>query len=66
MPETKEFALKLTKDEMHILKYAMAILEVDRDPLKDTYEMGDDEPEEPYTALNDVTKKIYAMRWDSK
>lgn len=56
-----KITLNLTKDELTILKY---IVPVDSwgDPLKDTYELGDDEPEDPYKALATLRKKIYAIK----
>jgi hypothetical protein len=55
-----KITLDLTKDELTILKY---VIPCDSwgDPLKDTYELGDDEPEEPYKVLATLREKIYAI-----
>ena len=58
----KPFVLKLTKDELTILQY---VIPGDSygDPLKDTYELGDDEPEDPYGALSTLHTKVQRLNW---
>lgn len=58
----KLFTIKLTKDELTILKYVVPY-DSDGDPLKDTYELQDDEPEEPYAVLKTLRKKLDKMSW---
>ena len=62
---TNKFVLELTKDEFEILGYVMSITNSPFacDPLKDVYEMEDDEPEDPYGALDTLAKKVYALQW---
>jgi len=55
--ESKKYVLDLTKDELTILKYVIPDSSW-ADPLKDTYELGDDEPENPYEVLDSLHKKI--------
>lgn len=64
----KEFKIALTKDELTILKYLLSTNDGEwGDPLKDTYELGDDEPDDPYAALKSMSSKIYKLTWkDSK
>jgi hypothetical protein len=52
--------LDLTKDELTILLYVVngANSKYAADPLKDTYELGDDEPKDPYKALRSMAKKL--------
>jgi len=52
--------LDLTKDEWTILQYVIhgANSPYAADPLKDTYELGDDEPKDPYGALETLAKKL--------
>lgn len=53
--------LYLTKDERTILRYVMSTLDPEYgDPLKDTYELGDDEPKDPYATLKSLIEKIVA------
>ena len=53
--------LDLTKDELTVLTYLVSVADTPHtDPLKDIYEVGeDDKPEEPYKALKTMAKKIY-------
>lgn len=51
--------LDLTKDELTILVYLLSITEHEGDPLKDTYELGDEEPKDPYAALKSMSAKVY-------
>lgn len=53
--------LDLTKDELQILMYLISSADSPhaRDPLKDTYELGKDEPEDPYGALRTMADKFY-------
>lgn len=63
-PPTHECKLDLTKDEHTILNYIISISSSDYgDPLKDTYELGDDEPEDKYEVLKSLAKKVHAMKW---
>lgn len=54
--------IDLTKDELTVLLYIVGGADhpLARDPLKDIYETGDDEPEDPYAALKSMAKKLYA------
>lgn len=63
----KTFALALTKDELTVLQYVIddASSPYAADPLKDIYELGDDEPEEPYEALKTGAAKFLALDWDA-
>ena len=56
-----KITLDLTKDELTILKY---VIPVDNwgDPLKDTYELREDEPEDPYAVLATLRQKIRALK----
>lgn len=60
--ETKKFTLELTKDELTILQY---VIPADSwgDPLKDTYELGDDEPRDRYAVLATLYKKVNKLSW---
>jgi hypothetical protein len=60
--KTREFKLKLTKDELTILQYIIPDGQWG-DPLKDTYELGDDEPDDPYGALDSLRPKVFSLRW---
>lgn len=62
---TKPFILELTKDGLTILKY---VIPSDSwgDPLKDTYELGSDEPENPYAVLKEVYRKVTALKWSRR
>lgn len=62
---SRKFELNLTKDELTILKYVVPDSN-SGDPLKDTYELGDDEPEDPYKVLGSLYKKIAKLRWDGR
>ena len=59
---TKPFTIELTKDELTVLHYVVP--DDNRgDPLKDTYELGDDEPEDPYAVLQTLRNKINGLNW---
>lgn len=60
-----KITLDLTKDELTILKYVIPVDDWG-DPLKDTYELGDDEPERPYDVLESLREKIYAIKEPKK
>ncbi len=55
--------LTLTKDELTVLKYLIAQAEHEGDPLKDTYELGDEEPGDPYKAMGTLIKKVAKLKW---
>lgn len=63
MPETKKITIELTKDELTILRYVMHDTEYTGEPLKDTYELGEDEPEDPYVVLGILRDKIRSLSW---
>ena len=55
----KRMVMFAATDQLAILSYALAIASSDHgDPLKDTYEMGDDEPADPYRAVAEVSHTI--------
>jgi hypothetical protein len=60
--DTRAFVLDLTKDELTILRY---VIPCDSwgDPLKDTYELGSNEPENPYAVLKELHAKVMKLRW---
>jgi hypothetical protein len=60
--KTKRMNLELTKDELTIMKYVIPRNPVG-DPLKDTYELGDDEPDDPYAVLRSLYRKVNKLRW---
>jgi hypothetical protein len=61
---TKPFTLELTKDELTILRYVMDITtSAWGDPLKDTYELGKDEPDDPYAVQATLRGKVHQLRW---
>lgn len=62
MPATKKFTITLTKDELTILHYVVPY-DNHGDPLKDTYELGDDEPQDPYKALASLRSKLDRLIW---
>ncbi len=64
-PEQRTFVLKLTKDELTILKYVMPDSRWG-DPLKDTYELEDNEPDDPYAVLKAVGSKVFGLKWDAE
>lgn len=59
------FELDLTKDELTILRYVVPDGR-HGDPLKDTYELGKDEPEDPYAVLKTLYAKICKLRWPER
>lgn len=62
--KTKTFTLALTKDELTVLQYLVATNSDEwGDPLKDIYEVGDDEPEDPYQALATAAAKVKELSW---
>lgn len=63
---TKTFRVNLTKDELTILQYVVPHYDGWGDPLKDTYELGDDEPDDPYAVLKTLKKKIDRLTWKDK
>lgn len=64
MSQTKKFSVELTKDELTILQYVMPDPRFG-DPLKDIYELREDEPEDPYVVLKTLTKKVYQLNWET-
>lgn len=63
---TRTFTIELTKDELTILHYVMPRDwggSFDGDPLKDTYELHEDEPEDPYATLRTLVGKIGKLAW---
>lgn len=57
-------SLDLTKDEIVILQYLIGSANrPGRDPLKDTYELREDEPEDPYAALRTLDAKVSAIKY---
>lgn len=56
----------LDKDELEMIMYVLNTNDgTHGDPLKDTYELGDDEPVQPYRALTSGVDKMRraAMAW---
>lgn len=64
-PKAWTFPLELSKDELTILKYVFGSLESYGEPLKDTYELCDDEPDDPEVVLRALDAKIRGLRWPS-
>ena len=60
--DEKSFSITLTKDELTILQYVIP-RDAWGDPLKDTYELGENEPEDPYAVLKTLNDKIAKLRW---
>lgn len=55
--------LDLSKDELTVLRYLTSTAASGRgDPLKDIYEEGDDEPEDPYGSLKSLAAKIDTLK----
>ena len=57
---TRKICLDLTKDELVILRYRVDTADSPyaADPLKDTYELGSDQPKDPYGALRSLAQKV--------
>ena len=63
MSDTETVVLELTKDERAVLHYVVGGAAADdSDPLKDIYELGDDEPADPYAALRSMAAKLSRAR----
>jgi hypothetical protein len=61
-PETRNVILALTEDELTILHYVVPH-DTHGDPLKDTYELGDAKPDDPYATLGTLRAKLNKISW---
>jgi oligoribonuclease (3'-5' exoribonuclease) len=57
----QDAALTLTKDERVILRYLLGELEILGEPLKDTYQLGEDEPADKDAVMASLLRKLYTI-----
>lgn len=63
-PETRAFTLNLTRDELTILRYVLSISDGSNgDPLRNSYELQDEEPEDVYATVKDLGRKVIKLHW---